>query len=1271
MNSWVEGMVEGSKVAVMDEQYPAKARAALPTTLFRLLLTTHGQALALVTILLGSVGSLGAGSLGCIGSDVVACDDGLLCPPGMACDPAHGGCVFPGQLTACIGLEEGDGCTFSGSPEGMYKCVEGICLLAERCGDGVRNGAEDCDGADLGSSDCGTFGYYGGTLGCSPLCSFDLSGCQGRCGNGTVEGAQGEECDGENLNAETCQTLGMDGGELRCNLDCTFDRRACLGCGNDIMETGEQCDGVDFGGLTCLQTSSHAHGELQCTSGCELVTTGCHTCGNSSIEGPEVCDGINMNGETCLSQTGLGEGALSCQPGCLAFDTTDCHFCGNQVIDGPEACDGPSLGGATCASLSGHEHGTPTCNPTCTFNIAGCHTCGNGTIELVEECDAGSLNGISPEPCRSNCTFTTCGDAYIGGTEECDAGSQNGVSPEPCKTDCTLTICGDAYIGGTEECDGSNLASRTCQDFGYVQTSGLTCSGSCLFDTIACTAICGNGVIEPGEECDAGAQNGVNPEPCKADCTLTVCGDGYLGGTETCDAGAQNGVSPEPCRADCTLTVCGDGYLGGGEACDEGAANSDLPDAACRTDCTPRRCGDGIIDDIDGEACDTSALAGQTCSSFGYVAPEGLACDPTCLFDTAACTAVCGNGVTEPGEECDDGAANSDTDPDACRTTCLHAHCGDGVADTGETCDGNDFAGSTVNCADYGYVDPVGLSCSTGCAFETSTCNAVCGNMVIEPTEECDDGNFDDGDGCHSNCLMEECAVFVNKDPSILIRDGLSWATAHAKVQEGIDDPRALEPSCEVWVAQGAYHIYETGPENTVQLRNGVSLYGGFFGNEYKREQRDWETYLTVLDGTQDGSSLNRVYHVVTGANTVIDGFVITRGKTADEYANRFGGGMYNYQDSPIVTNCVFAENSTSPNGGYGGGMFNREGSPVIENCIFFGNWAAAGGAIYNWGSAATINNSIFINNFSNAIQNDQDSSNTVIDNCVFAGNHGAKGAVYGRTATLDNCVFSGNFSKGLHIGSGSMTVTNSTFAGNVDDGAFGQWTDLAFTNCVFAGNGRYGLYAIQMLSTTVTNCTFTENLTGIWSYSLPTVMNSIFWGNTKSVDGGDYLASYSNIQEEIPAGPGNISEDPLFVAGPDNPLFSGAWTWVSYDATRYQTVLVFDATTLVPGSAKGLFVRPEMTDPRWFVIAGNTADALRVWGDMTELLPGLGVGSSFEVYDLRLSAGSPCIDAADGDVAPELDIEGNPRYDDPATANSGTGMCTYVDMGAYEYQGP
>lgn len=49
------------------------------------------------------------------------------------------------------------------------------------------------------------------------------------CGDGVIEGA--EVCDGANLGGETCQSLGFSGGTLACNATCdAFDTSACFSC---------------------------------------------------------------------------------------------------------------------------------------------------------------------------------------------------------------------------------------------------------------------------------------------------------------------------------------------------------------------------------------------------------------------------------------------------------------------------------------------------------------------------------------------------------------------------------------------------------------------------------------------------------------------------------------------------------------------------------------------------------------------------------------------------------------------------------------------------------------------------------------------------------------------------------------------------------------------------------------------------------------------------------------------------------------------------------
>ena len=45
------------------------------------------------------------------------------------------------------------------------------------CGNNLREGAESCDGIDLGGQSCVTQGFSGGTLACNGNCSFNTSGC--------------------------------------------------------------------------------------------------------------------------------------------------------------------------------------------------------------------------------------------------------------------------------------------------------------------------------------------------------------------------------------------------------------------------------------------------------------------------------------------------------------------------------------------------------------------------------------------------------------------------------------------------------------------------------------------------------------------------------------------------------------------------------------------------------------------------------------------------------------------------------------------------------------------------------------------------------------------------------------------------------------------------------------------------------------------------------------------------------------------------------------
>lgn len=61
-----------------------------------------------------------------------------------------------------------------------FECFDGACVsLGPVCGDGIVEGEEVCDGADLGGESCVSQGYDSGVLNCLPDCTgFDYSGCE-------------------------------------------------------------------------------------------------------------------------------------------------------------------------------------------------------------------------------------------------------------------------------------------------------------------------------------------------------------------------------------------------------------------------------------------------------------------------------------------------------------------------------------------------------------------------------------------------------------------------------------------------------------------------------------------------------------------------------------------------------------------------------------------------------------------------------------------------------------------------------------------------------------------------------------------------------------------------------------------------------------------------------------------------------------------------------------------------------------------------------------
>lgn len=248
---------------------------------------------------------------------------------------------------------------------------------------------------------------------------------------------------------------------------------------------------------------------------------------------------------------------------------------------------------------------------------------------------------------------TTCGDARVDAPETCDTGIAMGRAGA-CPTACAIE----------EPCSVSVLVGRACQTRCQIvrvdralHGDGCCPSGVHGSEDSDCLR-CGDGVVELGETCDP-------PEQCPTSTTCTSsshCIEARLTGR------------PESCSAKCVLdpiAVCAD----------DGCCPSHC-DATTDADCSSQ-CGDGQVDPQSGETCEPAALPlcalscddGDPCTGdieLGSVANCNVECesvpitqpqdgDGCCLagssnLSDSDCAAVCGNQVTEPGEECDGGA---------------------------------------------------------------------------------------------------------------------------------------------------------------------------------------------------------------------------------------------------------------------------------------------------------------------------------------------------------------------------------------------------------------------------------------------------------------------------------------------------------------------------------------------------------------------------------------------------------------------------------------
>lgn len=170
--------------------------------------------------------------------------------------------------------------------------------------------------------------------------------------------------------------------------------------------------------------------------------------------------------------------------------------------------------------------------------------CGDGVVQAGEQCDQGAANGTASSCCTIACIFRSTGTPCAGGA--CDGAGM-----------CVTTTTTSTTTTSTSTTSSTTSTSSTTTSTTTTSATATTTTTSTVPTTITTTTtvphVCGNGVVEPGEQCDDGPATGQPGDCCTATCQFqpagTTCTDeGDLCTVDVCDAtgSCTHPIAPSP-----------------------------------------------------------------------------------------------------------------------------------------------------------------------------------------------------------------------------------------------------------------------------------------------------------------------------------------------------------------------------------------------------------------------------------------------------------------------------------------------------------------------------------------------------------------------------------------------------------------------------------------------------------------------------------------------------------------------------------------------------
>jgi hypothetical protein len=308
--------------------------------------------------------------------------------------------------------------------------------------------------------------------------------------------------------------------------------------------------------------------------------------------------------------------------------------------------------------------------------------------------------------------------------------------------------------------------------------------------SVVAQALCGNGVVESGEDCDQGMANGTAASCCTSGCTFRsagmVCRAASTG--EACDVAEVCTGSSASCPPDGVKPV--------GTIC-RAASAGQMCDVAETCDGTSKLCPADQFAHA-GTVC-RAASAGEACDATEVCTGNSPSCPPDSVKPAGTvCRAASAGQFCDLAETCN--GSGKICPPDGFKSSSTVCRAAAGVCDVPEHC-----TGSSASCPPNAF-KPNGTNCDDGLFCDgTEACqNGVChssgtpcggGQNCEESNNTCFAGGCPPTAEPNGTCRTAGKSIVVIRDNTDNTRDKLvwKWVRGEPTSQQEFADPTTTE----------------------------------------------------------------------------------------------------------------------------------------------------------------------------------------------------------------------------------------------------------------------------------------------------------------------------------------------------------------------------------------------------------------------------------------------------------------------------------------------